>query len=313
MSYAPLAPTEESSSSDSPSPVLPSPVSPVSVSSSSASTCDPSWAVLSVSVTAVTRPVLLSTPRWRSMRHVRRFCFPWVRCFHSPKVAGLGIAAAGGAVSIPQRCDWKASFCFWKYRRRWISIPQRCDWKNRCPKASTPSPKPFQYLKGAIGRAPAGCSYDGSCCISIPQRCDWKTGAPRSLRFAVIISIPQRCDWKRQAVGRSRSMGSDFNTSKVRLEGLFRRVGAAPDPISIPQRCDWKERTAMMSRRARRISIPQRCDWKVIVGRASGTSSRFQYLKGAIGSTLPRNTTKNGGSNFNTSKVRLEVSYGVVK
>ena len=48
MSYAPSAPTIESSSSHSPSPVLPSPVSPVSVSSSSASTCDPLWTVLSV-------------------------------------------------------------------------------------------------------------------------------------------------------------------------------------------------------------------------------------------------------------------------
>ena len=53
------------------------------VSSSSGSTCELSPSVLSVRVTAVICPVSLSTPRW-SFRQVRRFCFPWMRCFHSP-------------------------------------------------------------------------------------------------------------------------------------------------------------------------------------------------------------------------------------
>jgi len=131
------------------------------------------------------------------LRHVRRFCFPWVRCFHSPKVAGLGIAAAGSAVSIPQRCDWKAG------RRdgldrllEVISIPQRCDWKHRA----------CRLLELLVE-------------ISIPQRCDWKRPgadvAPIDRRNFNTSKVRLEGPYGAFHAG----FGLDFNTSKVRLEG----------------------------------------------------------------------------------------------
>ena len=100
---------------------------------------------------------------------------------------------------------------------------------------------------------------------------------------------------------------SDFNTSKVRLEGgeHHQRNGVAGEfqylkgaigspetlaavrwcgHISIPQRCDWKAARAAVAARDVDISIPQRCDWKKSPG-FPGDSGNFH---------------------FNTSKVRLE-------
>ena len=129
---------------------------------------------------------------------MRRFCFPWIRCFHSPKVAGLGIAAAGGAVSIPQRCDWK----------------------EHLDQIIREGRHQFQYLKGAIGSAPVVIGDE------VVGRFQYLKGAIGSVARAIERGQVVIFQHLKGAIGRppppspTRPPLPNFNTSKVRLEGV---------------------------------------------------------------------------------------------
>ena len=121
--------------------------------------------------------------------------------------------------------------------------------------------------------------------VSIPRRCDWKSWRRLGLQpIRHQISIPQRCDWKIRSLLHAPRSRLHFNTSKVRLE--------------------------VVAARPRRTTAIHFNTSKVRLEAAASTScasgaSRFQYLKGAIGSSAQRAYAA-VYQNFNTSKVRLE-------
>ena len=144
-------------------------------------------------------------------------------------------------ISIPQRCDWKIM----------------SDVRRRCPlhhfntskvRLEALPHRPVQVISHHFNTSKVRLEVvsfrpcpSRAARISIPQRCDWKRGRSSPRRSPTSISIPQRCDWKffgsalsgirkgrfqylKGAIGRMVEVQkvtdeSNFNTSKVRLEG----------------------------------------------------------------------------------------------
>ena|GEM_PF-4563176 len=94
----------------------------------------------------------------------------------------------------------------------------------RSPSGLPRGARAFQYHKGAIISLPSFPTRTCSIVISIPQRCDYFAARCRRPAAQTAISIPQRCDYFQTNSGWTFGWRSYFNTTKVRLFRISRRI-----------------------------------------------------------------------------------------
>ncbi len=184
-------------------------------------------------------------------------------------------------VSIPIWCDWKLNDSVLSYFCLFVSIPIWCDWKLSFRPTNMEVNERFNSYMVRLEDSP-GCRHIPIWLVSIPIWCDWKYTGSDSSCIDLLVSIPIWCDWKKEK--RLVSFWRlSFNSYMVRLEGTSLLSPKCYILVSIPIWCDWKMASAILVKRP----------------------VTFQFLYGAIGSTLLHGPSWLP-SRFNSYMVRLE-------